>query len=101
MGQKPFSSSPDSRCERATRPRRAPPMRDRSAGSAVRAASIVNSTAIAEATASPLRKLTPSANIPSSAMITVDPANSTARPAMLMAVSVAPSYRRRSSGGSG
>ena len=51
-----------------------------SAGINVTAAVIVTSTTIAEATATPLRKLTPSTNRPSSATITVAPANSTARP---------------------
>ena len=51
-----------------------------SAGISVTAAVIVTSTTIAEATATPLRKLTPSTSRPSSATITVAPANSTARP---------------------
>ena len=40
----------------------------------------MNATAIAAATATPYRKLTPSANMPSIAMHTISPANSTARP---------------------
>ena len=46
----------------------------------VSAASIVNQTVIAAATATPYRKLTPSANMPSIAMHTMIPANMTARP---------------------
>ena len=46
---------------------------------------MVSSTAIAEEIASPLRKLTPSTNMPSRASITVVPANSTARPAVYIA----------------
>ena len=51
-----------------------------SAGISVTAAVIVVSTTIADANATPLRKLTPSTSRPSSATITVAPANSTARP---------------------
>ena len=50
------------------------------AGSSVIDASTVNATAIAAATPTPYRKLTPSANIPSIAMQTITPANRTARP---------------------
>ncbi len=59
------------------------------AGSIVRLASMVSSTASADATASPSRKLRPSTTMPSSAMITVVPANSTARPAVSIATIVA------------
>jgi hypothetical protein len=51
-----------------------------SAGISVTAAIIVVSTTIAEAKATPLRKLTLSTISPSSATMTVAPANSTARP---------------------
>ena len=51
-----------------------------SAGSSVSAASTVNATAIAAAIATPYRKLIPRANMPSIAMQTITPANSTARP---------------------
>ena len=61
------------------------PMIPSSAGISVTAAAIVTSTTTAEATATPLRKLTPSTNSPSSATITVAPANSTARPEVLSA----------------
>ena len=50
------------------------------AGSSVSDARTVNATAIEVPTATPYRKLTPSANIPSIAMHTIIPANSTARP---------------------
>ena len=56
------------------------PMIPSSAGISVTAAVIVISTTIAEAIATPLRKLMPSTNRPSSATMTVPPANSTARP---------------------
>ena len=56
------------------------------AGSSVSAAAIVNSTPMLAATARPYRKLIPSANMPSSAMHTTIPANSTVRPDVSMAV---------------
>ena len=56
------------------------PMIPSSAGISVTAAVIVTSTTSAAATATPLRKLMPSTNRPSSATMTVPPANSTARP---------------------
>ena len=83
-GQKP--SSLGSRGPRSASRRRSlrdstrMPIIPSSAGISVTAAVIVISTTIAEATATPLRKLTPSTNRPSSATITVAPANSTARP---------------------
>ncbi len=60
-----------------------------SAGSSVRAADIVSSTASEAASAGPWRKLTPIANSPSIATTTVAPAKSTARPAVSMATSTA------------
>ena len=90
--QKPCGAAPGSRgfarSRRLGRPMRGP-RRDSAAGRTVRAASIVISTASAEATASPYRKLTPSRNWPSRAMITVTPANTTARPAESIASSIA------------
>ena len=56
------------------------PKKPSSAGNSVSAAMTVNATATAEAIAMPYRKLTPSANMPSIAMQTIIPANSTARP---------------------
>ena len=50
------------------------------AGSSVSEAMTVNATAIEVPTATPYRKLTPSANMPSIAMQTIIPANNTARP---------------------
>ena len=92
QAQKPRGAAPGSprfaRSRRLGRPMRAP-KRESAAGRTVSAASIVISTASAEAIASPYRKLTPSANCPSRAMITVMPANSTARPAVSIASSIA------------
>jgi hypothetical protein len=70
------------------------PMIPSSAGISVTAAVIVMSTMIAEATATPLRKLMPSTNRPSSATITVAPANSTARPDVFSARTQAASGSR-------
>ena len=56
------------------------PIMPSSAGISVTAAVITMSTTIAAAIATPLRKLTPSTSRPSSATMTVAPANSTARP---------------------
>ena len=56
-----------------------------SAGSSVSEASITSSTPIEAEIATPYRKLTPSSIIPSSAITTVQPANSTARPAVSIA----------------
>ncbi len=64
------------------------PNRLSSAGSRVSDAAIVKPTASAVATAMPLKKLTPSAIRPRIAMHTVVPANSTARPEVLMAVTI-------------
>jgi hypothetical protein len=61
------------------------PMIPSSAGISVTAAVIVTRTTTAAATATPLRKLTPSTNRPNSATITVPPANNTARPDVLSA----------------
>jgi hypothetical protein len=61
------------------------PKKPSSAGISVTAAVIVTSTTIADATATPLRKLMPSTKRPSSATITVAPANRTARPEVLSA----------------
>ena len=75
-----------------TRQRSTPrPTRLSIAGSSVREASIVSSTATDEASAGAYRNCTPSANMPSSAITTVAPANSTARPAVSMASSTASS----------
>ena len=65
-----------------------------SAGISVTAAVMVVSTTIAEAMATPLRKLTPSTNSPSSATITVAPANRTARPDVFSARTQAASGSR-------
>ena len=56
------------------------PTQPSSAGSSVSEARIISSTPSAEATATPWTKLSPMRNRPSSEMITVMPANSTARP---------------------
>ncbi len=65
-----------------------------SAGMRVTAAVIVTSTTIAEAKATPLRKLTPSTSRPSSATITVAPAKRTARPDVFSARTQAASGSR-------
>ena len=59
------------------------------AGSSVSDASIVSRTASEDATAGPYRNETPRANIPSSAITTVAPANSTARPEVSIALRTA------------
>ena len=59
------------------------------AGRSVSEPTIVNSTASAAAIAGPLRNEMPSSTMPSSATTTVEPANSTERPAVSMAVRVA------------
>ena len=61
------------------------PNRDSNAGSTVSEASIVSSTARTEAIDRPYMKLTPVANMPSRAMITVVPASRIARPDVSMA----------------
>jgi hypothetical protein len=63
-------------------------MNPRKAGSRVRAAIMVKSTPTEAAMARPYRKETPSANIPSSAMQTMIPANRTARPDVLTALTI-------------
>ena len=65
------------------------PIRLRNAGSRVSDAASTTTTPIAAATAAPLSRLTPSANIPSRAITTVVPANRTARPEVLIAASTA------------
>ena len=62
-----------------------------SAGSKVTAAATVNATVSAQATARPFRKVIPSTKMPSSAMHTVPPANSTARPEVSIAATAASS----------
>jgi len=62
-----------------------------SAGSSVSAASIVSPTATADAIAAPCRNERPSSSRPSSAMITVQPAKNTVRPAVSIASSSASS----------
>ena len=62
------------------------PMKPNMAGRRVRAATMVRATPMAAATARPYRKLTPRANMPSSAMHTMIPAKSTARPEVLTAL---------------
>ena len=71
---------PSRSARRSRRRRTSRPNKPSKAGSSVSAATTVNETAIAAAIAMPYRKLTPSANIPSIAMQTIMPANSTARP---------------------
>ena len=65
------------------------PKRESSAGSTVSDASITNSTANTDASESPYMKLTPVANIPSSAITTVVPASKIARPEVSIASSTA------------
>ena len=86
--------SPAFRRRRSRRPGTRPPRMPSSAGSSDSAASIVKATVTAAATATPYRKLTPRANIPSIAMQTIVPANSTARPEVSIA-STAESSRDR------
>ena len=64
------------------------PMKLSRAGSRVRAAIMVNDTPMAAAMARPYRKVTPRANMPSRAMQTMIPANSTARPDVLTALTM-------------
>ena len=84
------------RCPRRLRATRCP-KRERTAGSSVSEAVIVTSTASAEAIASPYMKLTPVANMPSSAITTVVPASRIARPDVSIAAitdrSTSPSAR--------
>ena len=61
------------------------------AGRSVSDAVMVSSTASDEATAGPYRNATPRANMPRSAITTVAPANSTARPEVSMALTTASS----------
>ena len=55
---------------------------------------MVSATASAAASAVESRSVTPSTSIPSSAIITVAPANSTARPAVFIASTTASSLSR-------
>ena len=64
------------------------PSSESSAGSKVRDAAIVRPTATAAPIAMPLKKLTPSASRPRIAMHTVVPANSTARPDVLIEATI-------------
>ena len=64
------------------------PMNPSMPGSSVSAEIMVKSTPMAAETARPYRKLTPSANMPSSAMQTMMPANSTARPDVFTALMI-------------
>ena len=64
------------------------------AGSSVTEATMVASTVRAAPMARPVTKARPITNMPHSEMTTVVPANSTARPAVLMAVAVASSVER-------
>ena len=65
------------------------PRKPSSAGSRVRAVAMVSATVTAAAADRPSRKLTPSANWPSSATHTVRPANSTVRPEVFTASAAA------------
>ena len=88
-GQKaPCPPEAVARPRRRVLPIRAPTF-DRRAGSSVSDASIVSSTAMADDTARPVRNPTPSTSIPSSATITVMPANRTARPDVSIAATTA------------
>ena len=62
------------------------PTKPSTAGSSVTAAATVTATTAAAPMPKPLMKERPMANMPSSAMITVRPANSTARPDVSIAV---------------
>ena len=73
-------SLPSRSCRRSGRRSTFGPKKPSRAGSSVSAATTVKDTATEAATATPYRKLTPSANIPSIAMQTIIPANITARP---------------------
>ena len=76
----------------APRPRISPtrrPVTPSSAGRRVNEAARTLTTPSAAATATPLRTLTPRANMPSIAITTVVPAKSTARPAVFIAASTA------------
>ena len=93
-GQKPLLSAPTMRGPFSARFRFClrlitfGPMKPSMPGSNVSAEIIVRSTPMAAATASPYRKLTPSANMPSRAMQTMMPANSTARPDVFTALMI-------------
>ena len=65
------------------------PTKPSSAGSRVTAASTVTATTDAAPMPSPLMKASPIASMPSRAMMTVSPANTTARPAVSIAVTTA------------
>jgi len=70
------------------------PMNPSRAGRRVSAATMVNATPMAAAMASPYRNVTPRANMPSRAMHTMIPANRTARPDVLTAVTIDDSTSR-------
>ena len=100
LGQKPLLSAPTMRgpfsarflfCLRLIT---LGPMKPSMAGRRVRAATMVRATPMAAATARPYRKLTPRANMPSSAMHTMIPANRTARPEVLTALMMEDSTSR-------
>jgi len=65
------------------------PVKPRNAGSRVTAAIIVTSTVTDVAMATPVISRCPMTTRPSNAITTVVPANSTARPAVVMALTVA------------
>ena len=65
------------------------PAKPSSAGSRVTAASTATATASDDPRANPLRNDRPMSNMPSSEMTTVHPANTTARPAVLIASTTA------------
>ena len=83
--QRGDSCSPSATAGTLTRRPNAPS----SAGRSVSEPTIVSSTASAAAIAGPLRNEMPSSTMPSRATTTVEPANSTERPAVSMAVRVA------------
>ena len=100
LGQKPLLSAPTMRgpfsarfffCFRLIT---LGPMKPSMAGSSVRAAIMVRATPMAAASANPYRKLTPRANMPRSAMHTMIPANRTARPEVLTALTMEDSTSR-------
>ena len=90
------SHSPGPLRSRRRRPKGSPrsiprPSFESTAGSRVIAANIVSSTVNEEPTAGPRRKLTPTSSCPSIATTTTTPANSTARPDVSIAVTIASS----------
>ena len=89
MPAAPGAGAPEASRRRCRRLSTRIPKTPSSAGSRVTAASTVKTTVSAEATARPFRKLTPRTKMPSRAMHTVLPANSTARPELSMALTAA------------